>query len=293
MLFTCVALSVALLSGCKSQPPNAAVVNGQAITLEDYNRYLQVKPSVQVVVDPSKLQVNTTGGPIPAQPYVGQVVGSLGLQAMSDLVQQTLLRQMAMDAGVMPSEQQVNGELDDLTKANPGFVRDRTSAGYSLPMIRSDVSLNLAQFNLVTQGIVVTDDDVAQYIKDHPAEFTVPESVDMVWILVASEADKAKVDGELKLGKEFLTVAQQPYNVAPNKEKLQYHFMDQYLSALAKYGPNLLPAVKNTAELHATDWIKFTEGWGKFYINKKAPARKVPIDDPMKKKVKRALMLQK
>lgn len=282
---------MAIVSGCNRGEPLAAAVNGEGITMNTYYQQLHMMPNVQVLVDPSRLQT-MGGGQIPRQPYTGQVVGSLGLQALNQLVHQTLLRQLAKDEGVYPTDADVESELKDRQKENPAYMKQLTQAGFSLAQIRNDVALNLAEFNLTTKGIKVSDQEVDTYIKQHPKEFVRPEQIQMLWILAPDEKTKAAADSELKAGQPFIVVAQK-YSRAPNARQMQYAFPQSSVTALAQLGPDLLPAVKKTPELGQTDWIRFTDGFAKFYINKKVAPENIRIDDLIKKKVRQSMMIQK
>ncbi len=269
----------------------AAVVNGDSITNDQYQRYLELKPTVQVVVDPSKLQTGG-GGQIPTQPYSGQVVGSLGMQAMTDLVEQALLKQMARDEGVYPTDAQVEAELKDREDRDPNYVRNLIATGSTLEMIRSDIGVYLANFNLTTKGITVSDDELNKYIKEHPADFEQPEQVDLLWMLVRDDKTKALAEADLNKGKPFDTVATQ-YSISPDKARMGNHFKVQSVPQLAAFGPDLQPAVQKTGDQQQTAWIKFTEGWAKFFVNRKIPKRPITIDDKVKKKLRNILMIQK
>ncbi len=279
-----------MLTGCSKQDPAAAIVNGEPITMSDFHRYLELKPQVQVIVDPQSLRADSAGA-LSAQPYSGQVVGSLSLQALNDLVQQAILRQMAKDEGVWPDNSDIEAEIKSKSDENPTYLQTLANAGFTPTMIRNDIAMQLAQINLTTKGVKVSQQEVDDYIKTHPDEFKVPDAVDMTWMLIPSEKDKNAADQELKTGTSFILVAQK-YSKAPQASTQQWKFPEQYVPKLAKYGQGLLAEVQKTPEQQQTKWIKFTEGWAKFFINKKTPQRQLPIDDKMKKKVLRALMLQ-
>ncbi|HWA83875.1 MAG TPA: hypothetical protein VG820_10595, partial [Fimbriimonadaceae bacterium] len=199
MLIAGAAFSLALVAGCKKGEPLVAVVNGHQITESEFYHYLELKPQVQVVVDPAGLQSGSDGR-LAKQPYNGQVLASLGMQGLKDLVDETLVMQMASDDGVSPTEDDITNELNDRTKENPNFVRDLMNAGYTLTMVRKELALQLAQYNLTTKGITVTDAEVDKYITDHPNEFVIPETVDLTWVLVPDEKTKKLADADLKSG---------------------------------------------------------------------------------------------
>jgi hypothetical protein len=291
-----VLLAAFSLQGCKKGDAVAATVNGESISMDQYHRYLELKPQVQVIVNPRALQA-ASNGDVPQQPYVGRVIGTVGLQAMTDLVQQAILRQLAKDEKSWPTSEEIESELKDRTKANPGFVRELANNGFTMEMIRNDLAIGLAQVKLTTQGIVVTDAEVDKYITDHPKEFEIPQMADMTWMLVPDEKTKAAADADLKSGKDFLTVAQQ-YSIAPDARRKNYRFDVQSVPQLASFGPALKSSVdkliKNGGgEQQQTDWLKFTEGFAKFYINKVSAGRKMPIDDTLKKNLRRQMAVQK
>jgi foldase protein PrsA len=287
--FICAA--AVFVTGCSKGEQLAAVVNKDPITMEEFHRYLELKPQVTVIVNPAQLQ-SSGAGQLPQQPYKGSVAGSVALQGMTDLVQQTLLQQLAKDEGVYPTKDEVDQELADRTKASPSYVRELTAKGFTLPMIRKDITMELCQFKITTKGIVVTDDEVNKYIQEHPKEFVVPEQVELLWMLVSDDKMRKAADNDLKQGQSFLKVAAK-YSQAPNAATMGYHFPESRVPALASFGPDLMPAVQKLQEQGQTDWIKFTEGWARFYVSKKTPEKKVAIDDAMRKRVKRALMVQK
>jgi foldase protein PrsA len=293
---TLVALAAFSIRGCKKGDAVAASVNGQAISMDEYHSYLEIKPSVQVVVNPSQLQASGNGQ-YPSQPYSGTVIGSLGLQAMTDLVQQTVLKQMAEDEKAWPSQAEIESELAERNKANPGFVRELTNRGFTLKMIQNDLALGLAQIKLVTQGITVTDAEVDKYIVEHPKDFEVPQLVDMLWILAPNEEIKKAADADLKSGRDFLTVAQQ-YSKAPSARENGYRFQVNQVPQLDRFGPELKKSVETLVkngggEEQQTGWLKFTEGYAKFYIKKVTPSRKMPIDDVLKKNLRRKMAISK
>jgi parvulin-like peptidyl-prolyl isomerase len=288
--FAGMAVACALFAvNCKGSKPLAAVVNGDPITKDEYYAYLELKPQAQVIVNPNQLHA-TGPGNIGEQNYTGPVVGgSLGLQALGELIQQKLIEQKAKDEGVTPSNEQIDKEIADRKAENPNFIKQATDAGYTFPMIKANLAAQLAQYNLTTKGINVTDNEVTKYIADHPKEFEIPEQVELLWILIANDAKKNEADKELKSGRTFIQVAQK-YSEAQDAAKYQWHFPQ---TVLAQLPAPLVPIIKKTAEQGETDWMHVAEGWAKFYVNKKSPSKPVTIDDALKAKVKKALMLQR
>jgi parvulin-like peptidyl-prolyl isomerase len=284
------AVSSAALVGCGKGGGNIATVNGEPISKEQYYRYLEIKPSVRVVVDlptfryqQGQRQVN----------YVGTVASPLGLQALSDLVNRTLLLQEAKEAGVEPTAAQIDDELkyqQERTKQQKGdLLKMLSTRGYKLDEIRRDIAVQLAQRNIITKGITVSAQEVDDFIKTNGERFTSPEQVLLQMIVVNTEANKQKVTQSLQSGQNFAAVAQQ-YTVAPNAAASQYHYP---MSVMDQFPKPLQDALVGKKEGQQTDWIKDGNNWVKFYVEKRVPAAKVPIDSMIKEEVKRALALDR
>ena len=97
------------LAGCRGGSSSGAsgdlaVVNGEAIPMDEYYRYLERKPAVQVVA-PQNGQLQA--GQIAEMP----TAAPLGFQAMRDLINRRILIDVARDEKVMPTEADVATEL--------------------------------------------------------------------------------------------------------------------------------------------------------------------------------------
>lgn len=269
----------ALLAGCGGKSAESlASVNGDSITMEQFNEYLMVKPTVAVI---------TNNGPATAQ-----VADTLAFQALNDLVRQRVLLQMAKDEGVFPTDAEVGSELDFQTKLRPNFVRDLTARGLTLDMIRRDLTVQVAQQKLLTKGINVTMEEVDQFIKDNPARFTRPESAQMLWIVV-DDAGRAAVDADLRAGQAFASVAVRR-SAVPNARENQGRLVVQGnpnvpLSTLDQLAPGLANTIRNTPEGRQTGWIRSGQQFAKFLVERKQAAEKQTLSDAQKEQLRREI----
>lgn len=254
-----------------------ATVNGTPITQEEYMRYLMLKPSV-------------TGVNAQGQPQVVRATPTLGFQALEDLVQQKLVVQMAKDQGVYPKPEDIDKEIQFRVQQDPSFVKRLSAQGLSTELIKSALAVEMSQFNLLTKGITVTQADVDNYIKTNPKRFMQPPSIDMLWILVRSEKTKDAADQELQRGQPFDQVAMR-YSEATNASQTRGMFPYHQLEQLPK---ELRAPIANTPELKSTDWIKATDGWAKFYVQKRTPAKPIPTSsESTREMIRRQIMLQR
>ncbi|MBS1716576.1 MAG: SurA N-terminal domain-containing protein [Armatimonadetes bacterium] len=250
-----------------------ATVNNEDISKEEFQKYLEMKPTVRVKMPDGQVRD-------------AEVSGSIGLQAIADLVNQKLIMQIARDEGVSPNDGDIQKEIDFRTKINPQFLKMLTSQGLTIDQIRKSLMVEIARDHIITKGINVTPDEVDKYIKDNPEQFRKPEMADLKWVVVPTEDDKKKVDQDLAAGTDFGAVAAR-YSVADNARSLQGVFPQRVIDELPI---QIKDIVKSTAELKSTDWVRITEGWAKWYVQKKYPAEDEKIDDVMKERVKRRIM---
>lgn len=280
------ALASLVLVGCPGRGGSGggdslAVVNGEAISMDEFHRYLERKPAVQITF-PQSAQANA--GQVAELP----VAGSLGFQALRDLVNRRILLQVAKDKGVLPTDAEVKTELEFQTKRRSSFVTDLVGQGLTIDDIRRDLTLDLAKEKIVTQGITVTPIEVDKFIKDNPTQFESPAQAKLRFILVKDAKKKAQVDASLASGTPFGTVAQQ-YSDAPNARQQGEYVQTTVVTQMP---PIFQEIVKNTSENKASDWTAVEGQWLKVFVERKVAAKKITVDDTLKQVVKRQLALK-
>lgn len=280
-IFTATLASLALVGcGKGGGGDSLAIVNNEPVTLDEFHKYLERKPVVQVVGEDG-------------QPKELSVVGSLGFQAMRDLINRRVLLQLAKDDGVFPSEDDVKKELDFQMKRRPDFIRTLEDQGLTIEDIKRDLTLDLAKERIITKGVTVTTAEAEKYIKDNPKAFETPPQAKLRLIVVRDEASKKQVDTDLASGKPFSQVAVQ-YSIAPNVRQTQGQFPITDVSRM----PQALQAlVAATAENKATDWKSDSQPggapqWVKIFVEQKAPAKPVTVDDSLKEALRRQMAME-
>ncbi|RYG36927.1 hypothetical protein EON81_08200 [bacterium] len=279
-------LSLSLLAiGCGSKGgPTAtvggsdvvAIVNKEPITAAEFNEYLPRKSTVQVITPQGATEV--------------KVAGSLGIQALRDLVNKKLLLQLATDSGVAPTQADIEQELKFQTARDPNFTRRLTTAGLNLEQIKADLQVAIASRKVITKGITVTPKEVDDYIKQNPKAFETPARVELSWIVLMDKKNKAAVDQDLKGGSSFGQVASR-YSEAPNARTTMGAYPEQVVDRLPA---KLQPIVAKLNAGGSTDWIADgPQNIVKFYLQSRTPAGKLKIDDTLKESVKRLLEEQR
>lgn len=184
------ALAVAGVASAQVDPNRViASVNGENILGAEYYHHMEYMPGVTMVIGGQRIE------------------STPGFFALTQLIAEHLTYQLAKDKGCMPSKQEVDDELQLRLQRDPKYIEEMADQGISQDDLMEQIKYDLAKFKIETQGITVTDQEVKQFYKEHPAEFTSEKMVKCRVIAVNSDAQEAAVDADLKAGKDFSAVA--------------------------------------------------------------------------------------
>lgn len=267
--------AIGALSGCGSSGGGAGAtalsVNGENITKDQLMTYLSKKPTVRV---------STQSGVVEAQ-----VSEPLDFQALQDMIGQRVIMQLAKDEGVYPDSNAVAKELEFRKKMNPLYIKELTANGIDMATIKDNLALELARENLLTKGITVTAQEAEDYIKKNPNQFTEPASVDMLWVFVKTKSRQAAVDNEIASGQSFGSIAVR-YSEFQGAQESGGRFPQRKIADLT---PQLRKIVEAAAAGKVTDWLSLSDGYAKFFIEKKTPAKPMVLDADKKELVRRSI----
>lgn len=269
------------VAGCGKGEEVIAVINGEPITEKEYYSYLEYKPEVRVQTANGVASLTTDG--------------ILGFQAMQDLIAQKTTMQLARDMKLYPTDEEINRELEFRKKLNANFLPQLTGRGLTLEMIRKSLTLDLIQEKILTKDIKVTIADADKYVKDNPKEFIDPARAELSFIKVSDQRTRATVDRELSSGQSFTQVALR-YSEAPEAKRTNGKLLDATTGqppAVESLPADVQKAIANFSGGETTDWIRFVDGWGKFYVHKKTPAKPITLDDTKKEYLRRMIAKNK
>ena len=200
---------------------NAAIVNGKAITMSDY----------QAGVDQLNRQISMTG----RQPDEKEMQ-SLKQRILDNLIGRELLKQEADKRGIKADDAEVNAQLDAVKKGTTpeNFAASLKQMNMTEPALKAYFASQLAVKKLVDKDlaskIVVTPEEVKAFYDGNPDVFKTPEMVRASHILVkvdktASAEEKAKALEKIKAiqkriqnGEDFAKVAKEVSD-CPSKDK--------------------------------------------------------------------------
>lgn len=263
-------LIFASLANAQSDPTKpVATVNGETISGLEYFRRMEFLPGVGRMVRGEFTET-----------WPGYI-------AMQQLINERLILQLAKERGVFPKEADVKAELDSKVASNPKLIENLAKVGISKADLENQIRVDLAEFNIITQGITITDLEVEKHYKDNPSRFTIPKRYKLRLIAIPAER-KASVEADLAAGKPFADVATK-YSTDPSS--LQGGSIGEVpANAFSEPVLKVLDATKIGT---ATDWVQGNTGLFKFYIEDIKPQEKIPLDDNLKKQLRKSLMLDR
>ena len=274
-LWTAAALAALALTGCNRGEETLATVNGDPITMEEFIKHIETKPTVRVVVDNRQLEV--------------PVANTIAFQGLQDLVTQKLIIQMARDKGFKLDDTAVQAEIATLEKINPGYVKNLQARGLTMEQIRQSIRVDLAQEHLLTEGIKISDQQVDKFIKDSPNAFLKPAMAEVVQIVVRDERSKQRADNLLRQGRNFTDVAREvnPQNV-PSRSELNLTAMKAQVAAPVVR--TLYTGLTTTAPGRATAWIKLADNEQvKYLVERRTQESKIEITKERRERIRRDL----
>lgn len=278
------ALVAMTLSACGGRNQDAAVakVGETAIDKDMYLRRLELMPT----------PVQIAGNQATTAPA--------GYTTLVQMIREQVLLDMAKEEGVLPTDQQVEERVQREMKNNPQIKQAITEGRLTLDDYRQRVRVGLAEFNLVTKGVTVTEQEVKKAYDENKQAFYRPANASVRFIIVpAQNAEVRKqIDDDLKRGFNFQSVvnkyAQNPVaNVQANQGEiaLEGPLPDSPQERQATL--SLRNILKNAKPMQVTNWLPVGQGVvARFEVLAKSEGRQLPFEE-VKDQIREAIMLQK
>lgn len=241
------------------------IVNGDPITGRQYYRRMEFLPNVG----------RLSGGRF--------VESSPGFLTMTQLINEQLMLQLARERGVFPTDAQVDRELDARLSRNPELLEGFERLGLTRADLRFETLLNLAEFNIVTQGINVTDVEVEEMYANNPEMFTDPTIYELRSIAVRGAEARGVVDAALNSGRSFADVARELSQESNRGEAFklsEFNFQSNVREELARLETG-----------RYTEWIAGEDFWIRFELVSKEEGGLQPLTDELKAEIRRELLV--
>lgn len=191
------ALSALLLSlalpPASAQEGLAATVNGEKITLGEWASRMQSLRAQDFVASVNPLRLRP---------------GTAGQIALESLINGKLLLQYAARTSLLPSEAEVEAELQNL-RQQPAIAQALERNTLTEAQLREQIRFDRAAYNVATINQTISAQEVKAFYDRRPELFGRPEAWRLARIRTTSRAALEKVQAELKKGTPFATVAAQ------------------------------------------------------------------------------------
>ncbi len=264
-------------------------VNGKKISQAEYYKVLE------------RMAVPITQGENPVRDPLGRLVREqAGYLALRMLVDRQIVLEMAEKEKVMPTEQEIEKELERQKKL-PDFNDRLKTLGYTQDDLKEDIKVELAAFKLLTKGITVSDDEVKKAYEQNIAQFTVPAQVQVALILVDNRKTLNEVQDMLKRGMDFHVVSTQKSLKLPNMPQGLSGVWLRQTDETFKQFPQLWQTLQKTPIGGVTPpqpmklpnaQGQVVDGWAIFKVLDKREKQVRPLDE-VKEDLRRLLMQAK
>lgn len=254
---------------------NVATVNGTPISSSAYYHRMEFLSDMGTLV--GKQYVEATPG----------------LMTLDRLITEQLLLQLAAKDGVTPTKDQVDQMERDALSADPMVEKDWIQTGRPLAELLETYKLQAARFNILTRGIIVTDQEVKDQYNGHLDQYTIPKRVHLKVIILSSADKEAQVDAALQSGKSFEDVAQSfSEDITKNRGG---DFGDIPEANLPTYFKTAIQGVKIGS---TTAWGEGTSQDGRIFYFKAlfadaAAAQVLPLDAALTDSIRKSIMIDR
>lgn len=224
--------------------------------------------------------VSVNGTTISRDDLFNQMQDAVGAQTVHKMIQNILQLQFAQKKGLAPTDAEVDAEYAKLSK-RPNFQQAMAQSGVLEGDFKYNLKVQLAETNVITQGVTVTEADARSYYaaQSNPAnpqaQFYRPAEVSLRAIATATQDQAQKALTELN--------AQTPFELAATTYSIDTSKSNGGLLAPLAFGRSPLhsnPALEKTVFSMTVGSqigpIFFARQWWIFRCQDKAPAAIVP-----------------
>ena len=156
--------------------------------------------------------VSVNGDTITKEELFNQLQNVAGPQTVHKMVQNILQLQFAQKKGLAPTDADIDNEYAKLS-ARPNFLQALAQSGITESDFKRNLRIQLAETNVISQGITVTEADAKKYYQaqsspNNPnAQFYRPEAISLRAIATANQAQAQQALSELAAQTPFELVA--------------------------------------------------------------------------------------
>ncbi len=245
LVFGCILIVVA---GCGEKP--VAVVNGSRITEKE---------------------------------FVDKLKETAGERLLQQMIDRQIVQDAFQKAGLVLSEEDIAASIQEIQSRAPSpaaFEEYLAARGATLEDLRNDLELQMKVNMLATKDVVVTEEQLENFYKEHKDRYDKPLRVKMSEIVTPGKQQAQQALEALnKEGASFAAVAQQ-FSISPATR--QYGGQRPITPIDQIFPMELREAVSSAEEGELLGPIETQQGWYVLQIDKRLPAEKATLESAKK-----------
>lgn len=246
-------------------------VNGVPIQSSTYFKRMEFLPNVG--------SLSATNEFVPATP---------GFLTLQRLINEMLLLQLAEKEGVSPTSAEIDQAVAEQLERNPQALEGFRLLGLTEEDFRYDLTVQLAEFKILTKGINITDQEIDKFYADNPAMFTIPKRYVLRRMTIADPAKRTQADSALAGGRSFEDVAKEFSEDTSQAEGGLMPEVPEYM-----LGEAIKAQITQLAAGQSTNWFEITGGAVKFFVQEIIAEEIQPMDDGLRSAIRRQMMVDR
>lgn len=205
-----------------------------------------------------------------------------GQQVVHKMVEEELQMQFAAKKGLAPTNAEVEARYLMISK-DPRFASALLASGMSLEDYKRSLRVRLAQANVLTHGVTVTDAEVRDFYnkqsdpKNPQAQFYKPATMTFRVISAGDQNQAQQALKELSTNTEFALVATH-YSIDPSKSVGGLLSPLQQGHSPLSQVPALETALFNLKVGQNYGPVSFNKAWWIFHCEEKTPGKTTPFE---------------
>ena len=263
---------ILLFAGCRKRPEEkgiVALVNGEPITLEEFNETL-----------------------LPYSPSKEEIPG-LKRRILDQLVEKKFKLQEARNLGLTVTDEELNQRIKETMNSYPKseFVTFLTKEGTTFEEWKNGVRENILFEKLITSQVYlpikVREKEIIAYYQEHQNQFKEPKKFRIRQILVENQAAAEEILKALGKGEGFEDLARKR-SLSPDKKRggdMGYFSMEEMLAEWEEAVGKLSPGEISYP-------VESPYGWHIFKLESVKSPRTVSLKE-VRKKIKEKLLLKR
>lgn len=140
-----------------------------------------------------RVQVTVNGEPIRKKDFYDFMEQHYGRKVTADMVRYLLIKQAAMQAGVMPDRSEIDRMVQEIRDTNPSLALNMKLYPWTEADVRRESEETLALVGLMTKDVKATDDEIKTFFSLKPGAWDKPDRIHLKAILAADAESASKV----------------------------------------------------------------------------------------------------